>query len=356
MEIGNRLQLVLLFGLCSVIFASSYDVFNCSFLTEDSIGKEKIFRFIDEKKEILFIHFHILNESNMFTSESERKIYKILNLVRTAGGFGNELLLMHPQFEELSLGILMFGVEHVDIQLQPMPRECFVNSTEDKVHNDLMSFATKEFNLLENRNTVNRICSMFVENMNGVAEFNYKCCSQNVKFSFECRIIEKNFWIRNLFFTMTLIYIIAFLYSPLLIPTSWYRTNDSTFSFHLTKPIGISFVKASKEKDEIIMYNNIKHMEKLKPLLDDLKESSPVHVNVNTVKIKLVDEIKTVSSSFVPADIESNPSDQPHTEKCQKILIDPSEIVETKTETEKSEAEKIETENNETEKNENSHL
>lgn len=325
MEIGNRLQLVLLFGFCSVILASSnssneskienesiisnqsfqnYDVFNCSFLTEDSIGKEKIFRFIDEKKEIIFIHFHILNESNMFPWKSERKIYKIFNLVRTSGGFGNELLLMHPQFEELSIGILMFGVEHVDIQLQPMTSECFVNSTEDKVHNDLMTFATKEFNLLENLKTVNRICSMFVENMNGIAEFNYKCCSKNVKIAFECRVIEKNFWIKNLFFTMTLIYIIAFLYSPLLIPTSWYRVNASTFSFHLTTPIGISFIKASKEKDKIIVkYNNIKHMKKLKPLVDKLKDSSPVNVNVNIVKIKRISKMKTVSSTFVPAGI-----------------------------------------------------
>lgn len=328
MEIGNRLQLVLLFRLCSVIFASSnssteskidngsiisnqsfqnYDVFNCSFLTEDSIGKEKICRFIDEKKEIIFIHFHILNESNMFPSKSGRKIYKMFNLVRTSGGFGNELLHMHPQFEELSLGILMFGVEHVDIQFLPMASECFVNSTEDKVHNDLMTFATNEFDLLEhveNQKTVNRICSMFVENINGMAEFNYKCCSKNVKFSFECRIIEKNFWIRNLFFTMTCLYIIAFLYSPLLIPTSWYKNNENTLSFRLTKPISVSFIKASKEKDKTILnYNNIKDMEKLKPLVDKLKVSSPVDVNVSKVEIKLVDELKTVSSTFVPAGI-----------------------------------------------------
>lgn len=69
---------------------------------------------------------------------------------------------------------------------------------------------------------------------------------------------------------------------------------------------------------------------------------------------------------FEVADIEGSPSDPPHTGKCQQIIIDFSEIVETKTEIEKSETEKNEAEKSqtekkemrksETEKNENSHL
>lgn len=72
------------------------------------------------------------------------------------------------------------------------------------------------------------------------------------------------------------------------------------------------------------------------------------------------EELNTVFKNycidFEIADIEGKLSDQPFTEKCQKIFIDLPEIVETKTKTEKGGTEKSETENNEMEKNEISHL
>ncbi|CAG2184586.1 unnamed protein product [Mytilus edulis] len=172
----------------------SLDMFDCSFRTVDRNGKEQILKFIDEGNELIFIHFNLHNFSNIFPFESGAKIYKMLNLVRTAGSFGDELLLLHPQFEQLSMGTLMFGVEHVEIQLSPMSSECLFNLTEEQVHTDLITFATREFRLLENLNSNHRICSMHVKNINERADFYYECCFRNVNFTFECRTIEEHFW------------------------------------------------------------------------------------------------------------------------------------------------------------------
>ncbi|XP_052069616.1 uncharacterized protein LOC127708630 [Mytilus californianus] len=321
MEFGNIRQLLAFWGFFSVIFASSnisndseshdsnqtyasLGLFDCSFETEDHSGKEQILKFIDEKKELIFIHFHLQNFSNIFPFESGAKIYKMLNLVRTAGGFGNELLRLHPQFEQLSLGTLVFGVEHVDIQLKHMSSECFFNSTEEHVHKNLIAFATKEFRLLENSSSDQRICSIYVDNINGRAEFYYKCCFRNANFSFECSIIEKTFWVNILFFAMTFIYIVAFLYSPLLIPTSWYKKNVATFTFCPSKAISIFLTKEDEtskgdENTDILKNNNIKHMTKLKSYVIKIDKPSCVYLDIKEVKIRLQDT-KTASSSFVP--------------------------------------------------------
>lgn len=169
----------------------SLDVFDCSFRTVDRYGKEQILKFIDEKKKLIFIHFSLQNFSDMVPLISGKKNYKMLNLVRTAGSFWDELLLLHPQFEQLSLGTLKFGVEHVNIQLKPLSSECFTISTEEQVHTHLINFATNEFRLLENSSSPHRICSMYAEDIKGHAEFYYKCCFRDVSFSFECIINEK---------------------------------------------------------------------------------------------------------------------------------------------------------------------
>ncbi|CAC5369967.1 unnamed protein product [Mytilus coruscus] len=229
----------------------------------------------------------------------------------------------------------MFGVEHVDVQLKHMSSECFFNSTEEQVHKDLIAFATKEFRLLENSSSDQRICSMYVDNINGRAEFYYKCCFRNANFSFECRIIEKTFWVNILFFAMTFIYIVAFLYSPLLIPTSWYKKNVVTFTFSLSKTIFISFTKkdtkSNVDHNTYILTNKDKeHMDNFKSKVSVLDKTnnkdkaSCVYWDIKEVKIRLQDTKKT-SSTFVPGSmfhflyrtfVECRVKDHEYVEEC----------------------------------------
>lgn len=307
MEFKKIRQSLFLFGLFSVMIDSSnistvsvsneslhtnvsLDMFDCSFRTVDRNGKEQILKFIDEGNELIFIHFNLHNFSNIFPFESGAKIYKMLNLVRTAGSFGDELLLLHPQFEQLSMGTLMFGVEHVDIQLSPMSSECLFNLTEEQVHTDLITFATREFRLLENFNSNHRICSMHVKNINERADFYYECCFRNVNFTFECRTIEEHFWVSSLFLVMTFVYIIVFLYSPLFIPTSWYKKSATTYSFHPRQTICIKLTYLEKDffksnnssAANTLDYNRILHMKNFKTYVEILKKNKDIQSKQNS--------------------------------------------------------------------------
>lgn len=261
--------------------------FECSLELADVSVVQKIQALVAEKKELIFIHFNFLNQTPILLGPDDR-IYDILTIVRTAGGFGNELLEMHPQFEQLSIGTLMFGVEHINIALRIMSRGC---SRQKELQNALLSIVSTELNLLqmENDNEFTRLCQMHAENVSGIASFYYNCCTVDGNGDFACNRLEITKWMTVLLFCMNISYILVFLYSPLLIPTSWYKTYVNEIKLRVKQSFKLELNENDQMKPKQIQVN---------VLPDQIYK----HVMVKEIKLKML-ETNTVSTDYVPAGI-----------------------------------------------------
>lgn len=266
-------------------------MFECSLELADVGVVQKIQALVAENKELIFIHFHLLNQTTVLHGPNDT-IYDILTVVRAAGGFGNELLEMHPQFEQLSVGTLMFGVEHVNIALRIISRGC---SRQHELQSALLSIVTTELNMLQmgNDNDLARLCQMHAENVNGLASFYYNCCTVDGNGEFVCSRLEINQWMNILLVSMNICYVLAFLCSPLLIPTSWYDNNaneitlrmEDTFEIKLSNKNVLTKIKKSQTNKQIINYFDNK---------DTLKAKE--------IKLKML-AMNTVSTDYVHAGI-----------------------------------------------------
>ncbi|VDI82458.1 Hypothetical predicted protein [Mytilus galloprovincialis] len=268
-------------------------MFECSLELVDVGVVQKIKALVAENKELIFIHFHLLNQTPILLGPND-SIYDILTVVRTAGGFGNELLEMHPQFEQLSIGTLMFGVEHLNIALRIMSRGC---SRQEELQSALLSIVTTELNMVQmgNDNEFTRLCQMHAENVNGIAAFYYNCCRVEGNGEFVCNRLEINQWMTILLFSMNICYGIAFLCSPLLIPTSWYDTNAHEITLRIEDTFEIRLSNGN-------LLTKIKNAQTRQQIINSLNNKYKFPLKAKEIKLKML-EMNTVSTDYVPAGI-----------------------------------------------------
>lgn len=271
-------------------------IVGCTLELADVSIKQQVQSFLAEGKELIFLHFYLLNKTKTITEGPNDTIYNIFTIVRTKGGFGNEFLVMHPQFEQFSLGTLMFGVEHVRVPIQLLSTVCL---TQKELNKALFAIVRHDLNLLtiKDNKDETRLCQIHIEDVEGLASFYYNCCKEDSNGNFFCSRLETNRWMDVLIVSMNICYVIVFLYSPLLIPTSWYKAgiNEITLRFQrsITLKLSDQFHKECKTKKPEELNEKIK-------VLVGTDES--LLLKVNEIKLKIL-EMKTVSTDYVPAGI-----------------------------------------------------
>lgn len=267
-------------------------IYGCSFQIIDVGIKQQVQSFVAESKELIFLHFYLSNQTAAIQNGPNDTIYDILTIVRAAGGFGNELLAMHPQFEQFSIGTLMFGVEHVHIPLQILPIKCL---KQWELQQTLLKIGKQELGLLEKKKdgTLAHLCQVHAEDVSGLASFYYNCCTVENNGKFVCNRLETNKWMTVLLVGMNIGNVIVFLYSPLLIPTSWYKASINAITLRTERIFKLKLCedlyKAKPLKTKIEMVN----------ILSCEKDS---HLKVKGIKLKIL-EMNTVSTDYVPAGI-----------------------------------------------------
>ncbi|CAC5403075.1 unnamed protein product [Mytilus coruscus] len=267
-------------------------IYRCSFEIIDVGIRQQVQSYVAQSKELIFLHFYLLNQTTALSYGPNDTIYNIFTIVRTAGGFGNELLAMHPQFEQFSIGTLMFGVEHVNIPLRVMALECF---KQKELQHTLLKIVKKDLGLLQKRNDGSHasLCQTHVEDVRGLASFYYNCCTVENNDEFVCNRLETNLWMDVLLVGMNICYVIVFLFSPLLIPTSWYKADIHGITLRIERTFNL------KLSDEFYTENQMETEQKTVQLLRS-QCNSPLKVKEINLKVL---EINTVSTDYVPAGI-----------------------------------------------------
>lgn len=180
----------------------------------------------------------------------------------------------------------MFGVEHVHIPLRIMPIRCL---KQWELQLTLLKIVKSDLGLLQKKNdgTLARLCQTHAENVDSLASFYYNCCTVHNNSELVCNRLETNKWMGVLLVGMNICYVIVFLYSPLLIPTSC--INRITLRIERIFKLRLSDEIAKPLKTKISMVN----------ILSDRQDS---HMEVNGIQLKIL-EMNTVSTDYVPAGI-----------------------------------------------------
>ncbi|VDI75709.1 Hypothetical predicted protein [Mytilus galloprovincialis] len=267
-------------------------VYGCSFGMIDVGIRQQLQSYITANKELIFLHFYLVNPTTSISYGPNDTIYNIFTIVRTVGGFGNELLAMHPQFEQFSIGTLVFGVEHINIPLRVMSLDCF---TQRELQYTLRKIVKTELGLLQKRNDggIASLCQTHAEDIKGIASFYYNCCAIENNDEFVCNRLQTNLWMDVLLVGMNICYVIVFLYSPLLIPTSWYKADIHGITLRIERNFHL------KLSDELYTENQFKTEEKTVQLL---KRKKQYPLKVKEINLKIL-EMNTVSTDYVPAGI-----------------------------------------------------
>ena len=180
--------------------------------------------------------------------------YKPGKWYRTVSDHGKTLLTLSFNYDVLSLSILTIGIQRVPLKLRDYPSGCFKNLTaeqrvqiiRDRVFDNFKKDTDKISDFLdgkvmdENEGDVPvYVCNEIIRNKNGYAEFAHTCCSKDGNDKIVCNEHEDNVWISVLYVCITLVKLMLFMFSPLLIPAQMYTASyvSSEYVVKLTKEI-----------------------------------------------------------------------------------------------------------------------
>nr|KAG5706263.1 hypothetical protein BaRGS_026045 [Batillaria attramentaria] len=182
----------------------------------------------DEKNVNLFkITFRFQNSSYRPFHENIANLYKPYLWYRTRSRHGRTLLMLSFNYDVLSMNILTIGVTDATVTLQDGPPGCFNRLTPDG------KMTLTRLLLLSRYDTVKRssygqsareeyVCNQVIKDNDGYAEFVYNCCTRTVQGDIVCSDDDDDKWITILYFAITLVKVMMFLFCPKFLPTNMY--------------------------------------------------------------------------------------------------------------------------------------
>ena len=252
----------------------------------------------------------IANVSNSY-------VYQANLWSRVVGEHGRTLLSLAFNYDVLSLKMLTFGVETLDVHIIDSPRYCFGKvSDSGKIHL-IQELIVRDFNPKENEEIFldegEYVCNQVIENTDGYASFNYQCCSKvkSWKGSLNCEIEEKDKWI-NLMYTLIAILKVGFLLlGPLLLQKWIYnqsiRKTDYVAKLKETMRKTLLVHKVMVAENESTGFDERNRdfpgqFRKFKQLVKVIPADEVVPVNINRIHIQ-VNHRELMTEKTVPAGI-----------------------------------------------------
>ena len=198
---------------------------------DDNIQSEYTTVLANEKTELLRINFvfdktdepdfavwdkYLLNEWQVVTKE-----------------FGQYLLTSHPDIELFSLGYITLGIEHLEISVESDPKGCLLNVTEDWFKDSILNllFSNLGSSEIQNGSALSEGAKACYEEtvIDGKSlSFKIQCCSQ----AGSCEHIHTDWWQDFLFYLITVLNFIVFLYVANLVPEFLYKDKYGYLNFY----------------------------------------------------------------------------------------------------------------------------
>lgn len=259
------------------------------------------------ESDIKLVNFrlYLRNETLKLNAKATSHMYMADFWVRVTDEHGAGLLLLRPEYEDLSLMTLSFGVEEMHVHLVDSPANCSHDIPDDDLEVLIRQLLLNDFNssTQPNENDTVRdgisdeICNMHVRNISGAAHFEYYCCHITKGNRIKCDYLVRNSWFSSLFIFKRVLQIVIFLMCPLFIPGAWYRL----------KMISLPFKHKLAESDKIRMkttlttnpsrYNNqhckrirLRHLRNMKEFSDTVRQlplDTPKELTVDKLTLKV---------------------------------------------------------------------
>ncbi|RUS72123.1 hypothetical protein EGW08_020110 [Elysia chlorotica] len=199
---------------------------------------ENLHDFIDvaeSEENVNLFEFHLFLNNYTYNPlhNTSGLFFKPWQWYTTRSRHGRTLLMLSFHYDVLSMNILTIGVKQIDVDIHDKPFGCFaqLNSSQrvDFVRMLLLSRnigVSSSFGqsvrwvLASNREEF--ACNQEISNHSGKGEFVYNCCFKDQDGKVICSTKGDDFWINILYFSITLVKILMFLFCPKFLPNNLY--------------------------------------------------------------------------------------------------------------------------------------
>lgn len=210
-------------------------------------------QYLQDYSVMYIFELEINNVTNDPLKTDVSRTYKPWKWYRTISDHGKTLLTLSFNYDVLSLTILTIGIQRVPLKLKDYPAGCFNNLTAEERVDLIRDRVFDNFKRKRDRTTTEGlheieesegdtpvyVCNEVIRDNNGYAEFAHTCCIRDTNGKVICSDHEDNVWISVLYVCITLVKIMLFMFSPLLIPANMYTASyvSSEYVVKLTKEI-----------------------------------------------------------------------------------------------------------------------
>ncbi|CAG2218595.1 unnamed protein product [Mytilus edulis] len=224
---------------------------NCTIETVNNGVRENISRLLEGGKKVIYLHLLFTNQINPFLDSYRGDTYSPMNWVRIAGRHGRSLLFLRPEFEQLSLKTLSLETGYIEVSLVQKPENCLLHFNTTHVEDTLRDLLLSDFKPRKDGGSLSEhefICNMHIRNDNSYAQFFYRCCHKRPDGKIVCQDLIYDYWIYVVFICVIIINVVAIMFTPFLIPDSFYREKYGNIKYEheLREKLKIRVTKISK--------------------------------------------------------------------------------------------------------------
>lgn len=282
---------------------------NCVLETADKNIEPTIDKMVSDGTNLIYIDFSMYNSSEIFIKQDQGSVYSPTSWVLTTGRHGQSLLLLRPHYEILSLRTLSFGTDRIDVSVKQTPMNCLTKYNATVVSDALGEFILHKFKTPSINTTVSvatlketdYICNLNIVPTNGKAIFQYICCHKTISGNTECQKLESDNYHIILFVCIFIMNFIAVMFSPLLIPATFYKKEFETTSYEhrLRRPVTFTVRKISTKEQNSLSVSYFKKMTEFQKLVERMAINQTYKVNVSTIEI-VTEMARLLPSNHVP--------------------------------------------------------
>ncbi|GFS24005.1 hypothetical protein ElyMa_006992000 [Elysia marginata] len=144
----------------------------------------------------------------------------------TRSRHGRTLLMLSFHYDVLSMNILTIGVKKIDVDIHDKPFGCFAQlNSSQRLEFVRMLLLSRNIGVSSSFGQSVReefACNQEISNHSGKGEFVYNCCFKDQGGKVICSTKGDDFWINILYFAITLVKVLMFLFCPKFLPSNLY--------------------------------------------------------------------------------------------------------------------------------------
>lgn len=235
--------------------------------------------------------------------------YDLNTWYRAYDSHGKTLLNLAFNYDVLSLQMLTFGVENVDVELIDQPAGCLQEVSEDEMVEILAEVTSHDFDTRENEyigiGEDPYSCHMIINNTNGYGYFQFECCwitgEGYEEGRIRCEILKPGKWLNMLFLLITTMKLLAVLFGPVILQSLFHSDSIVKTDYEVTLHETLHVDKADLFEDINNMqeYAKMQHLKKFNKLISAKGNTKISQIMFNKLQL-YVDHRKLMPENSVP--------------------------------------------------------